>query len=137
VRIAALLSDSHEVTSMLAGIFADDEEPAEPDTKSRPVPQSSTAAPTDAEPVQPADLPGWLAKHVEALDARYRGILAELITREEWSAAELRQISARSRLMPNAILEAINTWSDECLGDFLIEEADGWRIRREMLEECT
>lgn len=136
VRIAALLSDSHEVTKMLAGIFADDEEP-EPDTKSRPVPQASAAAPPATEPVQPADLPGGLAKHVDALDARYRGILAELITREEWSAAELRQMSTRSRLMPNAILEAINTWSDECLGDFLIEEADGWRIRREMLEECT
>ncbi len=37
-------------------------------------------------------------------------------------------------MMPAAALEEINTWSDEHLGDFLIEDGDAYGIRRELLE---
>ena len=68
------------------------------------------------------------------LDARYHDVLGELLTRPLWTAAEVRAIATRAKLMPGAILEALNGWSEERFGDHVIEEAGDWRIHAAVLE---
>jgi hypothetical protein len=64
-------------------------------------------------------------------------VLRELLTRPTWTTAEVRAIAARAKLMPGAILEALNGWSEEHFGDYLIEEAGDWRIHAAVLERVS
>jgi hypothetical protein len=72
-----------------------------------------------------------------SLDARYHGVLRELLTRPVWTAAEIRAIATRAKMMPGAILETLNAWSEERFGDYVIDEAGDWRINAGLLERPT
>jgi len=72
-----------------------------------------------------------------ALDARYHGVLRELLTRPVWTVVEIRAIATREKMMPGAILETLNAWSEERYGDHVIEEAGDWRINAQLLERPT
>ncbi len=79
-------------------------------------------------------LPGVPSQAILALDARYHALLADLLSHEVWDKEEFSTLVRRYGMMPAAALEEINTWSDEHLGDFLIEDGDAYGIRRELLE---
>ena len=69
------------------------------------------------------------------LDSKYHAALEELLSREEWPENEFNTLARRHRLMPSGMLDTINAWSDENLGDFLIEEEDSFKINKHLLEE--
>ncbi len=102
----------------------DDDEPKPPKTTSTPPISVPSAASTGNG--------GW-----PSLDTRYHEVLRELLTRSVWTAAEVRAIATRAKMMPGAILEALNTWSEERFGDYVIEEAGDWRINATVLERPT
>lgn len=120
--IAAILAETREVALLLSEVLDTDEEesvkppPARPSRPERP-PASDSGAGT------------W-----PSLDARYQPVLRELLTRPVWTVAEVRAIATREKMMPGAILEALNAWSDEHFGDHVIEEAGDWRINARLLE---
>jgi hypothetical protein len=57
-----------------------------------------------------------------------------LLSRQVWTTAEVREIATRAKMMPGAILEVLNGWSEERFGDYVIEEANGWRIHADVVE---
>jgi hypothetical protein len=63
--------------------------------------------------------------------------LRELLTRTMWTPAEIRALTSQSKLMPGAVLEAVNAWSEETFGDYVIEEAGDWKINAQLLEQAT
>jgi hypothetical protein len=65
-------------------------------------------------------VPEWM----KSLDAKYQGILLILVARASWSKTDFDAVVKESHLMPLNAFDAINEWSDEHLGDFLLEGDD-------------
>lgn len=122
--IAAILAETREVAALLSAVLdTDDDEGAEPTAMGAPVPAPPPSAGAGAE------VEGMLA----TLDVRYQAIVQQLLTKPHWSSAEVRTIATSAKVMPGAIVETVNAWSDDRLGDYLIDESDGWHIRTELL----
>lgn len=63
------------------------------------------------------------------LDSKYIPILQDILDSKEISKEEFTNLVRKHNLMPQAVLDEINTWADEELGDFLlIEHGNGFRI---------
>jgi uncharacterized tellurite resistance protein B-like protein len=126
--IAAIVADTRDVAQMLAEVFDDDDEAAS-ERASAQVPSTAAVLPVFAELPRASDA---TAKLAVALDVRYHAVLEQLLSKEEWGESEVRDVAARHRLMPGAILDTINAWSDDALGDFLIAEAGGWKVNTQL-----
>jgi uncharacterized tellurite resistance protein B-like protein len=107
--IDAILADTRDVAAMLSAVLDDAED-------------------------EPAQLP---AVTTGDLDARYQSVLQELLSKAEWSASEVRTLSVKAQLMPGAILETINSWSDATFGEYLIEDRGDWHIRADLIRRPT
>ena len=130
--IDAIVADTKDVAAILAEVF--DADQAEPASTPTPDPPISSPAST---PLAPAALPRAseeTARLAHTLDVRYHAALEELLGKADWTAASVRALGTRHRLMPGAILDTINAWSDEALGDFLIEDSGDWHVHRELVE---
>lgn len=69
------------------------------------------------------------------LDARYHLVVAELLSRDVWTPEDFEALARKHKVMPASMLEAINTWSDESHGDFLIEEGEMYTVNRNLMEK--
>lgn len=117
-RIKALTAETHEVISLLSEVMVDEhEEPVI--APSRPMPAQSEA------------MPEW----VQGLDARYQQAFLEVIRHDTLTAEAFDGVANKYHLMPDDLVNAINAWSDESLGDFLLERDEDVRIFRSLLPE--
>jgi hypothetical protein len=121
------MAETREVASMLAAVLGGDDEDEAP-----PVAAATPVSASERPPA--AALPPDLQALAASLDPRYHLALRELVTKPAWNAAEVRDLGVKLKLMPGGIIEAINSWSDEHLGDYLIDEQDDWHIRVEILK---
>jgi len=129
--IESILADTHQVASLLADAFGDgDDSVGAPSPEKYAVPAGEPALGTG-----PA-LPPWAAIASE-LEPRYRAVLFELAAREHWSRADVQALASRSRMMPVAIMETINAWADDALGDYLIAGDDDWTIRTDLIRSMA
>ncbi len=122
--IRAILADTREVTALLSTVLDTPEGPPE-----------GEAPGDDAHSVPPAGAAasGAPSSVGEGLDATYQQVLAELVLREHWSPQEIRALAETHRVMPGAILETINSWADDALGDYLITGTEQWTVRMDLL----
>jgi len=123
--VAAILADTRDVAAILAEVL--DREEDEPTSLEIP-----PVAPLLA-PAASAEVTALAAD----LDIRYHAVLEDLLTKPVWTKDEVRALASNRGLMAGAIVETINAWSDEALGDFLIEEEDGWRIRVDLVKKAA
>jgi len=123
--IAAILADTRDVAAMLADVFDKEEDEDAPVAASA---GSASQAMREAVPPEIASL-------AAGLDVRYHGVLAELLSKPTWSGDEIRALARKRNLMPGAIVETINTWSDEIYGEFLIDDSDTWQVRAAILRK--
>jgi uncharacterized tellurite resistance protein B-like protein len=70
---------------------------------------------------------------LELLDQRYHKLLDLLLDSDEWTRDEFNSLVRQHGLMPSSTIEVINSWSDEHLGDFLIDESDSLSINRQII----
>jgi len=70
----------------------------------------------------------------DGLAQRYHAALDELLTRETWSKVDFDRLARKHGLMPSGMMEEINSWSDERLGDYIIEGKEPYYVQREILE---
>jgi hypothetical protein len=131
-KVAALKEETEALTRDLAAIFdlgeadsreADSREAAEPELhRTKTVPEDFLLE----------SLP-FPKEIVEELDRRYWPCVSSLLRQAVWDKESLSSLARRHALMPNAMLEAVNTWSDETLGDFLLlEEGDVWILNLDL-----
>jgi len=117
--IEAILAETRDVAALLAEVLDDEE-----DRDSTPIPGAlRIEQPTNGE---------W-----STLDLRFHGVLRELLTRSTWTVGDVRELALRSKLMPGAILETLNTWAEDRFGDYVIEEEGDWRINTQLLGRRT
>ena len=119
-RIRSLTQESAEVISMLSEVMADGS-----DEKSAPESNATSEKP------QPSRVPEWL----ETLDERYRPACIEVIGHDSLSLEEFDSIAKRYFLLPDDLLASINGWSDEQLGDFLLERDTEVHVFRDLLPD--
>jgi len=76
-----------------------------------------------------------LSQTYAGLDPRYHLVVTELLSREAWALEDFDALAHKYNIMPAGMLDAINTWSDENHGDFLIEEGEHYTVKRTLLEK--
>lgn len=118
-RIASISKETAEVVKILSAVMAEEVAEQKP-----PVP----VAPVAPVAVVAGD---W---DLGGLDRRFHGIAAALFGRHEWPQTEFNALVAKHHLMPAGVLEALNAWADEHLGDFVLEGDDPIRVRSELLD---
>lgn len=124
-RIARLQAETAEVAKILADVLDGDEDEQQKDLIS-----TQTPAVGRYDALAPRTAAGSASSQgaLDHLDERYRAMVALLCQKPEWSMAEAKALTKQHRLMPAAVIEAINEWAEEVHGDVLIEEGDGWMI---------
>ena len=68
-----------------------------------------------------------------SLVQRFKPFFDALVVRREWPAAEVTALAQHHQVMLNAAVEAINDWSQDRWGDWLIDEGDPLLIHTELL----
>jgi uncharacterized tellurite resistance protein B-like protein len=121
-RIKALTQETREVISMLSVVMTDAEE-------TTPAASQQIAV----APMEPSEPVAWLV----GLDKRYHAALLTLVSHDEISTADFDAIAAKHHLLPDDLLNSVNTWADETLGDFLLEPGENVRIFRNLLPEAA
>lgn len=112
-RVAAISQETKEVVAKLSTIMEEKDIKAE-------VTQVSAVAPATI-------------STGSALDPNYAGIFEEIVSKPQWTKTDFLQIAEKRRLMPVAVTDVINAWSEDALGDFLIEGEDPVIIHTELL----
>lgn len=116
-----ILDETAKVTSILAEAIKESEEDFE---DYAPSPQPIGLARSQMEHQ-------WLS----TLDKKYHEALAELVILQEWNKQEFQALARKHGLMPDGFIDTINSWSDEHLGDFLIEEGASIKVNKNLLEK--
>lgn len=111
-RIAALTAETAEVVSILSRALAE-EAHEDPEQDLPPL--------VSAQSADSATLPDWAA----TLDQRYQAALIKILSSESDRPIDLALIASCHHLMIDDLVDGINAWSDESLGDFLIEIRTG------------
>ena len=129
--LQCILQETEQVAEMLGQALSESaQEDAE--TMAAEAQQAIAAAgptPSPAEPPSAAAFPAY-----PGLDPRFHRVVTELLSRDAWAPEDFDALARRHNLMPAGLLEAVNTWSDEQHGDFLIEEGEHYTIHRAVLE---
>jgi uncharacterized tellurite resistance protein B-like protein len=130
--LQTILQDTEKVALMLGdALMASAEEEAEiivTETRRVHMRPDGTLAAEDAKG-------SGLSNPYAGLDARYHLVVAELLSRETWAPEDFDALARKYNVMPAGMLEAINSWSDENHGDFLIEEGEHYTVHRILLEK--
>jgi TerB-C domain len=120
-RIKALTQETHEVISLLSVVMADPEEAPCPPRVASP-----------AGPVESAAIE-WL----NGLETRYHAAVLTLVRHDEITTDDFDCLAADHHLMPDDLFNAVNTWADEILGDFLLERGENVRVFRDLLPDIA
>lgn len=127
-RIAAIQSETHEVTRVLASVFAD-EEPASAEPAG-----TATLAPVDEETEVEADA-AVATGTLPGLDAAHSALVRALGDRDEIGAAEFAALADAYGLMAGGAMESINDASFQLCDEPLLEGADPIEINPYAREE--
>jgi len=117
-KIKEIARETQEVTTILADIFVDQAESEEADT-AMPVDELETAA------VFPN------------LEKRFQSPAEKLFAKEEWSLEEFDELAKDHHFLPDALYDNLNAWSDEELGDFILERDNKIRVFTELLQQTN
>lgn len=123
-RVARISAETSEVIGILSQVMSDSDAP----TMQGGEPAKGAEQPIPAS--NPVDLPVWM----DGLPPDYREVLLHLVSRNAWPRPEFEQLAAKFHLMPLAVLDAINEWSDDKLGDFLLEGDDPIGVHVELIK---
>jgi hypothetical protein len=126
-RIAAIQDETHEVTRVLASVFAD-EEPASASPEA-----AATLAPAEEPEADPA--PAAADDRLPGLDAAHSALVRALGERGEIGAAEFAALADAHGLMAGGAMESINDASFQLCDEPLLEGADPIEINPYAREE--
>jgi tellurite resistance protein len=115
-RLSKIRADTAVVTSILGDIFVDDADGSVPSAS--PVHQHMVAASTQ----------------FDGLDAQHAAFLLDLLGAQHIDADECATLAAQQGLLPDGAIETINDWAFDRFGGPIIEEDDGFKIDRQVLQ---
>ena len=130
-RVYQITNETKEVVAILSVVMADEpEESIKLPTKIKlPAPEIPKVSSGSKDAPQ--------ATRFNGLDAAFHPILERLLTRESWPLDDFDALAREFHFMPGKICETINEWSDEALGEFILDGDDPVVIRRELIAKET
>jgi hypothetical protein len=120
-KLKRTMEDTLAVQKILASVFEQEQEEIaieiEPEVKI-PLPLVKTNVnQTDTDlPFPPETIP--------SLDVKYLSMLHDIMKSDGFSQGDFTSLARKHNLMPRAAFDDINSWADEELGDFLLEESE-------------
>jgi tellurite resistance protein len=141
-KVAAISAETHEVIGLLAKAMSEDDleetSAVPPDPASRPaVSKASLASTSVTSPPTPSSIANIAANSPAAfdgLDAKFHRIVQQLAGRDSWRRTEFDAVAREHQLMTLNVIDALNEWSDQYLGDFLLEGEDPIIVHRPLLK---
>jgi hypothetical protein len=94
---------------------------------------SHSAVPEAVTSMISSNLP-FSTEQIETLDKRYHVPLAELLKEQVWSSDDLTKLAKRHQLMRTGMLDTINSWAYDSLGDeILVEEDNMYKVNQSLV----
>ncbi|RCS54886.1 hypothetical protein DTL42_07175 [Bremerella cremea] len=128
-EISRILSETRAVAGILEEAMSEVDEDEDQYPVPEPAPETRDESPAVEASVNSSE--------VIDIDARYRPFLIAALAKDEWQEGDLRQLASSHNLMLAGAIEAINEWSTDRFGDWIIEEGDPIQIRQDLLEEIN
>lgn len=130
-RVYQITNETKEVVAILSVVMKDEPENSItlPNTVVVPTPGIPNVSSDGKAAPEPARFNG--------LDAAFHPILERLLTRDSWPLADFNVLASEFHFMPLKIRDTLNEWSDETLGDFILDGEDPVIIRRELMAKET
>lgn len=120
-KLKQTMEDTRAVQDILASVFEQEEEEIEINIELE-VKITETTVKTYTRPSE-FDLP-FPSETIPSLDTKYLSMLHDIMKSDEMSQDDFTGLARKHHLMPRAAFDDINTWADEELGDFLLEESE-------------
>jgi uncharacterized tellurite resistance protein B-like protein len=130
-RVYQITNETKEVVAILSVVMADEPE------ESIKLPSKVTLPVPDIAKVSSDSKDGPPPPRFDGLDAAFHPILERLLTRDSWSAYDFDALAREFHFMPGKICETINEWSDEVLGEFILDGDGPVVIHRELIAKET
>jgi hypothetical protein len=74
----------------------------------------------------------------QGLDNRYHPVLAALLEQKSWAKPAFDTLARQHGLMPSAILDVVNEWSQDRFDDLLIDEQpDAFAIHADLVSAAS
>jgi uncharacterized tellurite resistance protein B-like protein len=120
-KLKRTMEDTQAVQKILASVFQQEQEEIaleiEPEVKIPVLSKKMKISQADIDlPFPPETIP--------SLDVKYLSILYDIMKSEGLSQDDFTSLARKHNLMPRAAFDDINSWADEELGDFLLEESE-------------
>ncbi len=130
-KIARIRKDTNEVAAILSPLMEDEPQNTIvlPKTGGLPLPEMLIIPANGGTAAQSLRFSG--------LDSAFQPILERLLTRDSWPPADFNALAREFHFMPLNIRDTLNEWSDEVLGDFILDGEDPVVIRRELIVKLT
>jgi tellurite resistance protein len=130
-RVDRIAQETSEVVGILAKVMTEEEpeeiKPAR-EIKSDKLEHPKTV-PVEAAKNPSASVPEWM----KTLEEKYQPVLLALLEQASWSRPKFDALAKKYQLMPLDAFDGINGWSDENLGDFLLEGEDTIAIQKQLI----
>ncbi|TWT31795.1 tellurite resistance TerB family protein [Blastopirellula retiformator] len=127
-RIAHIMTETRQVAGILQEAMQDSDEME--DEVDEPAASSTAERVSEVEPAHSATA----VLLAPELDSRYAPFLTRILEKEEWTTGEMRELSGELQVMLSGAVEAVNEWSLDRYGDWLIEEGEPYLIRKDLME---
>ena len=126
-RVYEITSETKEVVAILSVLMDDEPEKsiAPSATITLPAPEIPKVSGDGNAAPQPPRFNG--------LDAVFHPILERLLARDSWPQKDFKSLADEFHFMPSKIHGTLNEWSDEKLGDYILDGEDPVIIRRELI----
>jgi uncharacterized tellurite resistance protein B-like protein len=120
-KLKRTMEDTQAVQKILASVFLQEHEEItleiEPEVTIPVTPEKAKMG------LAEIDLP-FPPETIPSLDVKYLSMLYDIMKSEELSQDDFTGLARKHNLMPRAAFDDINSWADEELGDFLLEESE-------------
>jgi hypothetical protein len=126
-KVYAITSETKEVVAILSVLMEDEQEKSI-------APSSNITLPVPEIPKVSND--GNAAPQstrFNGLDAAFHPILKRLLARDSWSKNDFKFLADEFHFMPLNIRDTLNEWSDETLGDYILDGEDPLIVHRELI----
>jgi uncharacterized tellurite resistance protein B-like protein len=127
VKVDSITNETREVVGILSDLMED-----EPEAASTPSQRVEVSAP-EVPQMSGGDKSAPQPSRFGGLNAAFIPILERLLTRDSWPQADFNALAREFQFMPLNIRDTLNEWSDEALGDFILDGENPVFVRRELM----
>ncbi len=122
-KLKQRMIETQAVQEILSNVFDQEQEEEESRIEREPVVPVPVVADTENIALKGLNLP-FPQGSLVSLDVKYLSVLNDIVMSKDLSKDDFTGLVRKYNLMPQAAFDDINSWADEELGDFLLEDLE-------------